>query len=49
MHTACMALFLAVADIGDVKAKSDKKRCKFLEVFDPPCGNCLANLDGSVP
>ena len=32
-----------------IKATNDRKRCKFLGVFDPPCGNCLANLDGSVP
>ena len=45
-----MALFLAAAEIiGDVKAKNDRERCKVLEVFDPPRGNCLANLDGSVP
>ena len=30
-------------------ARNDPKRLKFFEVFDPTCGNCLANLDGSVP
>ena len=48
-YAAYMPLFLTVFEIYGRKVWKWGKIRNFFELFGPPCGNALADLDGSIP